>query len=161
VDSIAHLTETYSKQHHYLRADILIWLIIRLSVPYNNIRHSQSIFQLSKSEKTSICQNIPLSYTKSRWVLLEHIQSSDNWSIWKLLHFDQDLLGILDSQTQHPWFRTRCACISNFLIPFSKTCICINTYTPLLIKHLSELKPKYRRSSTKTFLITKIRTICS
>jgi hypothetical protein len=56
------------------------------------------------SGKANICQNIPVSYTKSGWVLLKYIQGSDNWSIWSLLHFDQDLIWILDSQTHHPWF---------------------------------------------------------
>jgi hypothetical protein len=47
--------------------------------------------------------NIPVSYTKSEWVLFKHIQASDI-SMWKLLHFDQDPVGILDFQTHHPWF---------------------------------------------------------
>jgi hypothetical protein len=42
-----------------------------------------------------------------------------------------------------------------FLDTFSKTCLARQYYTPLLIKHLSELKSKYWMSSTKTFLITK------
>jgi hypothetical protein len=37
VDSITHLTETYSKQLQYLRAYILIYLIMRLSMSYNNV----------------------------------------------------------------------------------------------------------------------------
>jgi hypothetical protein len=40
VDSIAHLVETYSKQPQYLRAYILIYLIMRLSMSYNNVRLS-------------------------------------------------------------------------------------------------------------------------
>jgi hypothetical protein len=38
VDSIAHLAETYSKHSQYLRACILIYLIMRLSMSYNNVR---------------------------------------------------------------------------------------------------------------------------
>jgi hypothetical protein len=67
-------------------------------MPYNNVRHSQSIFEWSKSGKTNICQKFWFSYIKSGWVLFEHIQASNSWSIWSLLHFDQDLIGILDSQ---------------------------------------------------------------
>jgi hypothetical protein len=37
VDSITHLAETYSKQSQYLRAHILIYLIMRLSMSYNNV----------------------------------------------------------------------------------------------------------------------------
>jgi hypothetical protein len=37
VDSITHLAETYSKQPKYLRAYILIYLIMRLSMSYNNV----------------------------------------------------------------------------------------------------------------------------
>jgi hypothetical protein len=37
VDSITHLTETYSKQPQYLRAYILIYLIMRFSMSYNNV----------------------------------------------------------------------------------------------------------------------------
>jgi hypothetical protein len=44
------------------------------------------------------------SYNKWGWVLLEHIQAYESWRIWRLLHFDQDLIGILDSQTHHPRF---------------------------------------------------------
>jgi hypothetical protein len=38
VDSVAHLVETYSKQSQYLRIYILIYLIMRLSMSYNNVR---------------------------------------------------------------------------------------------------------------------------
>jgi hypothetical protein len=37
VDYITHLAETYSKQPQYLRAYILIYLIMRLSMSYNNV----------------------------------------------------------------------------------------------------------------------------
>jgi hypothetical protein len=37
VDSITHLVETYSKQSQYLRTYILIYLIMRLSMSYNNV----------------------------------------------------------------------------------------------------------------------------
>jgi hypothetical protein len=37
VDSITHLAETYSKQPYYLRAYILIYLIMRLFMSYNNV----------------------------------------------------------------------------------------------------------------------------
>jgi hypothetical protein len=37
VDSITHLTETYSKQSQYLRAYIIIYLIMMLSMSYNNV----------------------------------------------------------------------------------------------------------------------------
>jgi hypothetical protein len=37
VDSITHLVETYSKQSQYLSAHILIYLIMRLSMSYNNV----------------------------------------------------------------------------------------------------------------------------
>jgi hypothetical protein len=37
VDSITHLVETYSKQPQHLRAHILIYLIMRLSMSYNNV----------------------------------------------------------------------------------------------------------------------------
>jgi hypothetical protein len=37
VDSITHLAETYFKQFQYLRAHILIYLIMRLSMSYNNV----------------------------------------------------------------------------------------------------------------------------
>jgi hypothetical protein len=37
VDSITHLTETYSKQPQYLRTYILIYLIMRLFMSYNNV----------------------------------------------------------------------------------------------------------------------------
>jgi hypothetical protein len=37
VDSITHLAETYSKQPQYLRAYILIYLIMSLSMSYNNV----------------------------------------------------------------------------------------------------------------------------
>jgi hypothetical protein len=37
VDSIAHLAETYSKHPKYLRAYILIYFIMRLSMSYNNV----------------------------------------------------------------------------------------------------------------------------
>jgi hypothetical protein len=71
-------------------------------MPYNNVRHSQSIFHWSKSEKMNICQIFGFSYIKSGWVLFEHIQASDSWNIWSLLHFDQDLIGILDFQNSSP-----------------------------------------------------------
>jgi hypothetical protein len=37
VDSITQLAKTYSKQPRYLRAYILIYLIMRLSMSYNNV----------------------------------------------------------------------------------------------------------------------------
>jgi hypothetical protein len=37
VDSITHLADTYSKQPQYLRAYILIYLIMMLSMSYNNV----------------------------------------------------------------------------------------------------------------------------
>jgi hypothetical protein len=37
VDSITHLAETYYKQPQCLRAYILIYLIMRLSMSYNNV----------------------------------------------------------------------------------------------------------------------------
>jgi hypothetical protein len=37
VDSITHLAGTYSKQLQYLRAYILIYLIMRLFMSYNNV----------------------------------------------------------------------------------------------------------------------------
>jgi hypothetical protein len=37
VDSITHLAETYSKQPQYLRAYILIYFIMRLSISYSNV----------------------------------------------------------------------------------------------------------------------------
>jgi hypothetical protein len=37
VDSITQFAETYSKQPQYLRAYILIYLIMRLSMSYNNV----------------------------------------------------------------------------------------------------------------------------
>jgi hypothetical protein len=37
VDSITHLVETYSKQPQYLRTHILIYLIMMLSMSYNNV----------------------------------------------------------------------------------------------------------------------------
>jgi hypothetical protein len=40
VNSITHLAETYSEQPQYLRAYILIYLIMRLSMSYNNVRLS-------------------------------------------------------------------------------------------------------------------------
>jgi hypothetical protein len=55
------------------------------------------------SGETNICQNIPVSYTKSGWVLLEHILASNTWSMWNLLHFDQDLIEKQDFQIHHSW----------------------------------------------------------
>jgi hypothetical protein len=40
VDSITHLAETSFKQSQYLRAHILIYLIMRLSMSYNNVGFS-------------------------------------------------------------------------------------------------------------------------
>jgi hypothetical protein len=37
VHSITHLAMAYSKQPQYLRAYILIYLIMRLSMSYNNV----------------------------------------------------------------------------------------------------------------------------
>jgi hypothetical protein len=53
------------------------------------------------SEKLIYAKIFQFSYTKSEWILFEHILTSDSWSIWSLLHFDQDLIGILDSQNKN------------------------------------------------------------
>jgi hypothetical protein len=37
VDSIAHIVETYSKQPQYLRAYMFIYIIVWLSMSYNNV----------------------------------------------------------------------------------------------------------------------------
>jgi len=45
---------------------------------------------------TYTCQNIPITYTKSGWVLLEHTWASDSWSIWNLFHLIDLLIGSWD-----------------------------------------------------------------
>jgi hypothetical protein len=37
---LLHILQTYSKQPQYLRTHILIGLIMRLCMPYSNVRHS-------------------------------------------------------------------------------------------------------------------------
>jgi hypothetical protein len=82
--------------------------------------------------------------------------------IWSLLHFDQNLIGILGYQkliTLDSYGRLDLMRMHTlFLNTFSKTCICINNYTPSLTQYLIELKSKYKDELSQDVLI---RSICS
>jgi hypothetical protein len=69
-------------------------------------------------------------------------------NIWNLLHFDQDLIEILDSKT-HQGMLDLCACISYFL-NMSCTSILIPLY---LLNILVNLNPNIKGAPPRHFLL--------
>jgi hypothetical protein len=77
----------------------LSWGFLCLTTMWDFLNQFSSDLGLKKLLYAKIFR---FSYTKLGWILFEHILASDSWSIWNLLHFNQDLIVILDSQNSSP-----------------------------------------------------------
>jgi hypothetical protein len=110
----------FSQCNFIYKCEQLIWILLhtlqKLKISSTNtflfnsswylfvLQDTLNYFSVIFVLKTNIWQNIPVTNTKSEWILMERTQVPDRWSIWNLFHSINLLLwDIKNHKNYHPW----------------------------------------------------------